>query len=222
MIATCTQAIDNLNALMAGKVSQEDFDALQQDIAAKYAALTGNYEALAASLTAEEAARIAAVANLQLQLDALNAWKAEIEGKDFQGQIDVLTSQLASVNASVAAIESWKAETETKLSEAIALVNSVKGDVEAMFYPTQVSTPLVTHVMNLETITVYAKFAHQAAGYSDLWVKYTLDEDQIVYANKDGKATVADEDKIITYWYQQDSKEGTRCLKGLLLPLFTS
>lgn len=130
-ISTCNQAIDNLNTLLAGKVSQEDFDALQQDVAAKYAALTGNYEALAANLAEEEAARIAAVENLKLQLDALNAWKAEIEGNDFQGQIDALKTQLVSVYASIATIEAWKAETGTKLSEAIALVNSVKGDVEA-------------------------------------------------------------------------------------------
>lgn len=49
-------------------------------------------------------------------------------------------------------------------------------------------------------VTVYAKFGHNNDGYSDLWVKLTINE--VVYA----KGTFADADKIKTYWYEKDSK----------------
>lgn len=51
-------------------------------------------------------------------------------------------------------------------------------------------------------VTVYAKFTHGAEflGYSDLWVKLTINE--VVYA----KGTFADADKIVAYWYEKDSK----------------
>lgn len=67
-------------------------------------------------------------------------------------------------------------------------------EAKELFYPEEVVTP--------KTVTVYAKFAHQNAGYSDLWVKITIDKDQIVYA----KGTFANADKIKSYWYEKNSK----------------
>lgn len=49
-------------------------------------------------------------------------------------------------------------------------------------------------------VTVYALFRHNLDGYSDLWVKLTINE--VVYA----KGTFADADKIAAYWYEKDSK----------------
>lgn len=54
-----------------------------------------------------------------------------------------------------------------------------------------------------QTITVYARFVHQAPGFSDLWVEYTIDKDKILYA----KGDFNDDDKNIMYWYQEHSKK---------------
>lgn len=56
--------------------------------------------------------------------------------------------------------------------------------------------------VDAKDVTVYAKFTHGAEflGYSDLWVKLTINE--VVYA----KGTFADADKIVAYWYEKDSK----------------
>lgn len=54
-----------------------------------------------------------------------------------------------------------------------------------------------------QTITVYARFVHQAPGFSDLWVEYTIDKDKILYA----KGDFNDDDKNIMYWYQEHSRK---------------
>lgn len=53
-----------------------------------------------------------------------------------------------------------------------------------------------------QTIKFYARFAHQTAGYSDLWVEYTIDKDKIIYA----QGTFIDDDKNVIYWYQEHSR----------------
>ena len=53
-----------------------------------------------------------------------------------------------------------------------------------------------------QTIKVYARFAQQAAGFSDLWVEYTIDKDKIVYA----QGTFEDAKKIQSKWYVKNSK----------------
>ena len=62
----------------------------------------------------------------------------------------------------------------------------------------------VNDVVVPQTIKVYAKFIHQADGYSDLWVEYTIDKDKIIYA----RGTFTDADKIVAYWYEKDSRNG--------------
>ena len=53
-----------------------------------------------------------------------------------------------------------------------------------------------------QTIKVYARFAQQAAGFSDLWVEYTIDKDKIVYA----QGTFEDAQKLQSLWYVKNSK----------------
>ena len=71
-----------------------------EDLATKYATLTGDLSALNTLLGDEEAARKAADENLDLQIKALEAWKTTIEDANFQKQIDDIMNDLKSVPTS--------------------------------------------------------------------------------------------------------------------------
>lgn len=74
------------------------------------------------------------------------------------------------------------------------VLSLTSAEAKELFYKENVVVP--------QTIKVYAKFAHQADGYSDLWVEYTIDKDKVIYA----QGTFTDADKIKAYWYELNSK----------------
>ena len=76
------------------------------------------------------------------------------------------------------------------------VLSLTSAEAKELYYANNVVVP--------QTIKVYAKFTHQADGYSDLWVEYIIDKDKIIYA----RGTFADADKIVAYWYEKDSRVG--------------
>lgn len=83
---------------------------------------------------------------------------------------------------------------EFLLVEDKLVLSFTEKEAGALFYKEGVVVP--------QTITVYARFAHQTPGYSDLWVEYIIDKDAILYAI--GKFD--DQDKIKFNWFQKHSR----------------
>lgn len=76
------------------------------------------------------------------------------------------------------------------------VLSLTSAEAKELYYANNVVVP--------QTIKVYAKFTHQADGYSDLWVEYIIDKDKIIYA----KGSFTDADKIVAYWFEKNSRNG--------------
>ena len=99
------QTVNNLSAKVVAletslNTLKETVTSDIEDLATKYATLTGDLSALNTLLGEEEAARKAADENLDLQIKALETWKQTIEDANFQKQIDDIKNDLKSVPTS--------------------------------------------------------------------------------------------------------------------------
>ena len=133
-IAAAEKALADLKALVDTKVDQADFDAEVQKIYAKMEAIETNLgaaltriAALEEGLKNEETARIAAVENLQLQIDALNAYKARVEKNeaDIAKILDQIKTMQDDIKANTYSIEELAGKMNTLNNTVEALVNEI-------------------------------------------------------------------------------------------------
>lgn len=133
-IAAAEKALADLKALVDTKVDQADFDAEIVKIYAQMEAIEANLgaaltriAALEEGLKNEETARIAAVANLQLQIDALNAYKARVEKNeaDIVAIIDQIKAMQDDIKANAYSIEDLAGKLNTLNGTVEALMNEI-------------------------------------------------------------------------------------------------
>ena len=133
-IAAAEKALADLKALVDTKVDQADFDAEVQKIYAKMEAIETNLgaaltriAALEEGLKNEETARIAAVENLQLQIDALNAYKARVEKNedDIAKILDQIKTMQDDIKANTYSIEELAGKMNTLNNTVEALMQEV-------------------------------------------------------------------------------------------------
>ncbi|MCD8310391.1 MAG: hypothetical protein LUB83_04160, partial [Prevotellaceae bacterium] len=156
-IAAAQTAIEALQAASSNAGSKETEEALQAAIDAANATLS----ALTGTVSDESKTREAADANLQIQLDALNAFQAAVEAADYQAQIDALSQYIESDDSaeSIAGLTEQIEAVKTQLEEAIAdntaAIAANATDIATLKETMQaISDALVEINPNLDAITV--------------------------------------------------------------------
>lgn len=139
-IATAEQAIEDIKALLAKKVDQDEYDA---EVAKIWAAMEAvqtdlgtvmkeSIPALQNGLNDETLAREAADADLQQQIDALEAFKKKIEDADFQSQIDALVADLKTLKEDVEENTQAISLLKTGLQNASDRIDALETEVNAL------------------------------------------------------------------------------------------
>lgn len=123
------------------------------------------------------------------------SYSSSLEANDFKGTKYILDSQVYSSIGDITKPENKFSKGKFSLVDNNLVLSFTFEEAKEIFYSEN------GRVVP-QTIKVYARFAHQTPGYSDLWVEYTIDKDKILYA----KGTFMDEDKLKFNWFQKHSR----------------
>lgn len=129
--------ITEVQKLLASKVDQDVYDAKIKEIAGQIEAIDGNLNVLGTGLEDEETARIAADADLQLQIDALKAFKASIEKQlptftKLVQDISNLTTELSTVKNNISINTDDISSLKTKMSDAETSISKALSSIEGL------------------------------------------------------------------------------------------
>lgn len=134
--------ITEVQTLLASKVDQDVYDAKIKEIAGQIEAIDVNLNVLGIGLEDEETARIAADADLQLQIDALEAFKTSIQEmlptfttlvqniNDLTEKLSTVKNDISTNKADISDLKTSMSNAETSISTALSSIEGLQSSID--------------------------------------------------------------------------------------------